>query len=230
MGMSYLHTDGILGTPKDIYVVFPPNKCTDAPVSHLVPLSNHDELKDFVVTHRGNLFNKSGIKLRFGDLQNDEVYTVFGPDYMATDSDIRTRKVERKIEELRAIVAVKSSLVGNFEMHFNVPIAGKYIHEILLQETSDNTHIAYICQPGYDPWSNDTDILAEKVRLFQAMCRNHQAFNTVKKVIPVLSGQSFLPQTLSRKSPIKFWRVQTSAGRPQVFRAFSTTIVRRIRR
>jgi hypothetical protein len=202
----------------------------DFPTTFLVPMINDTEMRDFVSIHRGNLLDKSGIKLRFQQLANEGVYTIFGPQYMALSNDVRTRKVDNKMQEVNSLIAVKNSLEGKREMFFNISIYGHSTNEVLVQEEGREKCTAYICESAYTPWADDIEILADKVLKFNVLARNHEVFKAVNKVVPVLAGHNWLPDTIARADATKMWKVNTGGGSFQVIRSYSTMARRMARR
>jgi hypothetical protein len=201
----------------------------DFPTTFLVPMLNDTELRDFVSIHRGNLLDKSGIKLRFQQLSDEGVYTIFGPQYMALSNDARTRKVDNKMQEVNSLIAVKNSLEGKKGIHFNISIYGHSTNEVLVQDEGPDQCTAYICESTYTPWADDIEILADKVLKFNVLARNHEVFKSVNKVVPVLAGHNWLPDTIARADAAKMWKVNTGGGSFQVIRGFAT-MARRVAR
>jgi hypothetical protein len=209
---------------KDIYVVFPPADKDDFATTFLVPLTDNVELRDFVSIHRGNLLDKTGIKLRFEQLKNEGVYTIFGPHYMALTNDARTQKVETRMQEVNALIAVKNDLEGTRELFFNVPISGFNPNAVLLHEVSTEETTAYICESTRSPTDNDIDTLTDKAVKFQLLAKNHEVYSHVNKVVPVLAGHNWLPGIAQRATEAKLWRVQTTKSNYQVIRSLSTLV------
>lgn len=209
---------------KNAYVVFPPLEKNDYPTTFFVPLTSNEELRDFVTTHKGNLINKSGIKVRFQQLANEDVYTIFGPHYMGLENDPRTPKVRNKMREMSALLAVKNELNGDRQFHLNVMIHPHVTNEILVHKENPNAEsaTAFVCESTYAPLTEDADNLKDKAMKFETMAKSYAEFREVSHIVPVLAGNKWMPDTLQRVKVYGMWTVRTGGWKYQVVREFCT--------
>ena len=204
--------------------MFPPLEKNDYPTTFLVPMTSNEELRDFVTTHKGNLINKSGIKVRFQQLAQEDVYTIFGPHYMGLENDPRTPKVRNKMREMSALLAVKNELNGDRQFHLNVMIHPHVTNEILLHKENPNAEstTAFLCESSYAPLTEDVENLRDKAVKLEALAKSYDEFQGVNKIIPVLAGHKWLPDTLQRVKTEGMWTVRTGGAKYQVIRGLCT--------
>ena len=209
---------------KEIYVVFPPMEKNDYPTTFLIPILNNEELRDFVNVHRGNLVDKTGIKVRFQQLQNEGVYTIFGPYYMGLMNDPRTPRVRDKMREVNTLLTVKNELVGHRQLYFNVMVYGDTHNEILMhkEDLDAENSTVFICESAYEPVTADIDILKVKATKFEGLIKSREHFRSVNQVVPVLAGHTWAPDTVSKAQAAGMWTVRTGGDRYRVIRGFCT--------
>lgn len=214
---------------KEVNIVFPPAEKNDRPTAYKLSLVDNVELRDFVSIHRGNLMDRcDGIKIRYQQLEDDGVYTLFGPGFMALENDVRTWKVSKKMEEIGALVAVKKQLESKCTLHLNVSIYGNHNNEILVEnivkDEKSEACRAFICDFAKQPSDDDIKVVRDKADKFALLAKLHEPFQSVTQVIPVLAGRSWHPDIATGAANAQVWRVQTSGGRYQVTRSFSTAV------
>lgn len=214
--------------------MFPPADKTESPIVFQLSLADNVELRDFGNTHRGNFMDRmSLIKIRFQQLENDGVYTIFGPTFMARETDARTAKISKKMQEMSALMAVKKDLEGKCALHLNMNIFGNHNQEILVESIEKDDKFeakAYICDFSAQPSDEDIKVIREKVDKFEQLAKKREPFQSVSQVIPVLSGLSWHPEVAERAKKGNVWRVQRGPAETlKVFRNFSTAARRVIR-
>lgn len=187
-------------------------------------MANNDELRDFVTTHKGNLVDKTGLKLRFNQLEQDGVYTLFGPSFMGLVTDVRTQRVRNKMREVNSLLAVRNELEGFRKIFFNIMVYGQITNEILLHKEQPDSpeSTAFICEASYTPNTDDVEVLKDKAAKFEVLIKTRELFRSVKKVVPVLTGHDWRPETLKKASAAGMWTVRTGGEKYQIIRGFCT--------
>lgn len=204
--------------------MFPPTEKTEYPTTFNVSLASNDELRDFVAIHKGNLVDKTGLKLRFNQLEQDGVYTLFGPSFMGLVTDVRTQRVRDKMRELNSLLAVRNELEGFRKIYFNIMVYGQITNEVLLHKDNPDAaeSTAYICEASYNPSSDDVEFLKDKASKFEVLIKTRELFRSVKKVVPVLTGHDWKPDTLQKASAAGMWTVRSGGEKYKVVRGFCT--------
>ena len=217
------------GKAKDIYVVF--SSVKNPPVIFPVSIIDDKELSEFVALHGGYLINKTGIKLRHQQLQDNGVYVLFKPKYMDNKEEYRDDLVTSKMWEMKALLEVKKELEGESQIYCNIPYSSSTSHDVLVNTDKSENTTAYICTASHTPSLEEIDRIANHAAVLEVSTTSDQeVFGRVNKVIPVVAGRYWKEDRITRATRRKAWRVNTAGGTYQIIRSFLTIATSRGRK
>ena len=216
---------------KQIFLIFPPINKSDSVDVVTVPFDNEQDFHDFCEIHDGNIIDHNNTVTYKTIEKNDGIYIFNSNIYKPYYNNIYCSKINNKIFQLQAAVAIKTYMNKKSciypSVEFTDHITYKTIMKIdpIVHVYSENT--LYLINAVYAPDVSDVYTLTDNVSKLQYLNKIHNKFPTLPNIVPVLAGQKWSRAAIQATTTAQQWRVtHSTAASYQVIRSLHTIIHR----